>query len=809
MIRNYLKIAFRNLLRNKTFSVINIVGLSVGTVCCLYIILYVTGQYSYDQQHPNAADIYRVNSRITIEGVVHTNATSSPPIVPAMKNDFPEVGEYTRVVQTVNLGAAQHLLTYNGEGIYEKNAVYADSTFFNIFNFHFIYGRPRNALSDPYTVVLMKGTAEKLFGNSDPVGKTIEMSNAYGKNSFRVTGVLDESMGKSHIKANIFMSMNSGGMGGATRESNSWAAYNYVASYVRLRPGTDPATLERKLPAFLQKYGAQQLKDHGMQKELHLQQVGDIHTTKGYDNEFSPTNDRSFLNRLLLIAILIQVMACINFMNLSTARASKRAKEVGIRKVIGARMNDIISQFLGEALLLSVLAILVSIPLLGLLLPVLNRLTDADINIFSLANYRFALLLMGFVFVTGLLAGSYPAFYLSAFKPISVLKGNFSSRLSSVSIRRLLIVFQFSLSIVFVSGIIVIARQLNYLKNMDIGFERTQKLIFNFHTDEEKTNLHPFISDLRQLSGVKTVSQADNYPSQKISHDWPYYLEAAGAVIGKDVQFIFSDENYVKTLGIQLLSGRDFRAGDSGKVVINETFAKELGLTTMNATGRRLYPQHDADEPIRFVEIIGVMKDYNNNSLHDEVQPLMLRYDPAYATNNIIAAADTRDYQRLLKNISAIWQRNFPQTPFAYSFLDEDVQQQYEAEVTLSNIINSFTLIAIFICCLGLFGLSAFMAEQRKKEIGIRKVLGANLLILVSLLSRDFLKLAGIAFIVAIPFAWWALDKWLQTFAYRITLAWWEFALAGFVVMLIALSTVSIQAIRTAVANPVKSLKAE
>ncbi|WP_261387796.1 ABC transporter permease [Chitinophaga pinensis] len=550
MIRNYLKIALRNLLRNKTFSVINIVGLSVGTVCCLYIILYVTGQYSYDRQHPGADDVYRVNSRIISEGVLHNNATSSPPIAPALKSDFPEVVAYTRVVPTVNLGAAQHLLTYEGESIYEKNAVYADSTFFDIFNFHFIYGRPRNALSDPYTVVLLKSTAEKLFGNSDPVGKTIEMSNAYGKNSFRVTGVLDERLGKSHIHANIFMSMNSGGMGSFTRESNSWAAYNYVASYVKLREGTDLATLERKLPAFLSKYGAQQLKDHGMQKELHLQQLSSIHTTKGYSNELMPTNDRSFLNRLLLIAILIQVMACINFMNLSTARASKRAKEVGIRKVIGARMNDIISQFLGEALLLSVFAIVIAIPLLAFLLPVLNRLTDADINLFSLVNYRFAFLLLGFIFITGLLAGSYPAFYLSAFRPISVLKGNFSSRLSSVSIRRLLIVFQFSLSIVFVSGIIVIARQLNYLQRMDIGFERTQKLVFNFHTDEEKTKLHAFMSDLRQLTGIKTVSQTDNYPSQKISHDWPYYLEAAGAVIGKDVQFISSDENYVKALGV-------------------------------------------------------------------------------------------------------------------------------------------------------------------------------------------------------------------------------------------------------------------
>ncbi len=809
MIRSFLKIAFRNLSKNKTFSVINIIGLAIGTLCCIYIILFVADQYSYDKHHNRAEDIYRVNSWVLSQGEVRNSATSSPPIAPAMKDEFGEVEQFTRVVPTSLLGAKQHLLQYDQKSIYEKDAVYVDSTFFDVFNFHFVYGNALNALTDPYCIVLFKPVADKLFGNTDPVGKVIEIDNAYGKHAFRVTGVIDESQGKSHIKANMFISMNSGGMGSFTYTNTAWAAYNYAASYVRLRSNASKSVLESKLPAFLARHGAQQLKDMGMEKRLHLQQVGSIRTTSGYKNELGKTLDRSFLNMLLLIAILIQLIACINFMNLSTARASRRAKEVGVRKAIGARVNDLVQQFLSESMILSMMGLLTALPILVLALPYLNHITQADISLSFLANYKFWLLLLGTGVLTGLLAGSYPAFYLSAFRPVKVLKGNFSSHLSSVGIRRILVIFQFSLSVIFITAIIVIYSQLNFIKNKDLGFNSSQKIVLSFHTDDIKSKIPSFSNDLRQLAGVKAVTQADNFPSQFVSHDWPYYLEGSNGTLGTDVQFVWTDNWYADALGIQLAGGRNLRANDSGKVLINEAFAKALRLTPATAPGKRLYPQAEAGEAISFVEIAGVVKDFNYNSLHNNVKPLMLRYDPANATDNVIISANSGNYKDLLQQIGVLWQKDFPSVPFEYVFLDNEVEKQYETEITLSGIINSFTAIAIFISCLGLFGLSAFNAEQRSKEIGIRKVLGASVAGLTTLLSKDFLKLVSISFVIATPIAWWAMSEWLQAFSYRIPLSWWMFALAGMLAMLITLCTVGIQAIRAAVSNPLNSLKAE
>ncbi|SEW52385.1 ABC transporter permease [Chitinophaga arvensicola] len=809
MLKNYLKIAFRNLTKNKTFSFINIIGLGIGTICCLYIVMYVTDQYSYDKQHIAASDIYRVNTAYSTQGNTSLVATTSPPIAPAMKNDFGEVMQYTRVVKTSALGVKQHLLSYRGKNIYEKEAAYADSTLFDVFSFHFVYGDPLTALAAPYSVVLFQPTARRLFGDNDPVGNLIEINNDYGKHTFKVTGVIDESLGKSHLQTNLFMSMNSGGMGSYTYQNNAWAAYNYTSSYVKLKPNSNAASLEKKLPAFVQKYGAGQLKELGMEKQLSLQPVMAIHTSGDYKNEFTKTVNRSFLNMLLLIAALIQVIAGINFMNLATARASKRAKEVGVRKVVGAGISDLVRQFLGESILLSMLGVLVALPLLVLLLPYLNRITQADIPLSYLLSYRLWGMLLAIALVTGLLAGSYPAFYLSAFKPVKVLKGNFSNHISANGIRRLLVVFQFVLSIAFVAGIIVIYSQLNYIKNKDLGFEKNQRLILHFYTDDTKAKVPALLSDLRQLPEVISASQAENYPSQSVARDWSYYLEGADVNSARDVQFMNTDDGFIKTVGIKLMSGRDFRPNDHHKVLINETFAKELGIDPATAPGRRVSPVQEAGEAPSFMEIAGVMKDFNYNSLHNDVHPLMLKYDPENASNNVIISVSSLHYTALLEKIGRIWQKDFPAIPFEYSFLDEEVQKQYETETTLSNIINSFTGIAIFISCLGLFGLSAFSVEQRNKEIGIRKVLGASVAGLVSLLSKDFLKLVGISFIIATPIAWWGMHQWLETFAYRIPLSWWMFGLAGMLAMLIALCTVSVQAVKGAIANPIRSLKTE
>jgi putative ABC transport system permease protein len=807
MFKNYLKTTLRFLLKNKTFSFINIFGLAVGTLCCLYILLYIKDQHSYDRHHKDVKDIYRITTALELPGEKHNNATASPPIAPAMKNDFAEVRQFTRVVPS--LGVSKYLMHYREKSFYESDAVYVDSTFFDVFTYHFVHGNAANALLEPYSVVLMQPVADKLFEKQDPIGKVITIDNAFGKQDFKVTGVIDESLGKSHVRANIFITMNSGGIGAYVLKNTVWGGNNFTNSYVKLFPNTQAATLEKKLPAFLEKYGAQQFKEVGMKKRLHLQPITSIHTTSGYEIESSKTVSSAFLYILLLIAVLIQVIACINFMNLSTARAAKRAKEVGVRKVVGAGRTDLIKQFLGESFMLSLIGVLIALPMLMIALPFLNGITGADILLSSLTDIRIWSILPALVIVTGFVAGSYPAFYLSAFQAIKVIKGNFTNQVSATGIRRSLVVFQFALSIVLITGITIIFSQLNYIKNKDLGFDKDQKLVFSFYTVDVKNKIPSFMDDLRQLSEVKVVSKADNYLSQFVPHDHGVYLAGGNMATSTDVQNMSTDEYFVRANGIRLISGRDFRLHDSARVLVNETLLHRLGLKAESAPGTRLYTQYNPD-PATFVEIVGVMKDFNYNSLHGEIKPFMLQYDGVLDdVSNVIVSAQSRNFKNLLGKMEAIWHRDLPAAPFEYSFLDEEVQKQYEAEVTLSRIINSFTLMAILISSLGLFGLAAFSAEQRNKEIGIRKVLGASVTGIVRLLSKDFLKLVLIAFIIATPIAWWAMNRWLESFAYRIGISWWMFAISGLLAIFIALVTVSFQAVKTAIGNPVKSLRIE
>jgi len=809
MIKSYLKTAWRFLLKNKTFSLINIVGLATGTLCCLYILLYVQDQYSYDKQHKDVKDIYRITTSLELTGDKHNSATSSPPITPAMKNDFGEVLQFTRLVTTEGFGAKQHLLRYKEKSFYQQNAAYVDSTFFDVFNFYFVSGNANKVLSEPYSIVLLKPVADKLFGGENAVGKMISIDNSFGKHDFKVTGVVDESAGQSHIKVSMFMAMNSGGLGQYVRQNTAWAGNNFLYAYVKLRPNASAAALEKKLPDFLNKYGADQLKAIGMKKVLHLQPVTTIHTTPGHEHELTKTLDPAFLYIMILVAVLIQVVACINFMNLSTARASKRAKEVGVRKVIGAGQGDLMKQFLGESFMLTLMGVAIALPLLVLLLPYLNQVTHTDIHLSFFSNYRLWLMLMGIVVVTGFVAGSYPAFYLSAFKAIKVIKGNFTSHISAAGIRKSLVVFQFVLSIVLITGIIVIYSQLNFVKNKDLGFDQNQKLIFNFYTGTTQSKMKNFANDLRQLAEVKTVSNADNYLSQFVPHDHGVYTAGGNMTTATDAQNINTDEFFAKANGIKIIAGRDFRIGDTTRVLINETLCKRLGLNPQTAPGTRLYTQYDPD-PVTFVEVAGVMKDFNYNSLHMEVKPFMLVYrnDPRQF-NVMVVSTDSKNYKSLLGKMEALWRKDIADAPFEYSFLDTEVQKQYETEVTLSQIINAFTLMAIVISCLGLFGLAAFSAEQRSKEIGVRKVLGASVTGIVQLLSKDFVQLVLIALVIATPIAWWGMSKWLQAFEYRVTISWWMFALAGMLALIIALLTVSTQAIKAARMNPVKSLKAE
>jgi putative ABC transport system permease protein len=810
MFRNYLKIAYRSLVRDKVQSLINITGLSAGTLCCLYILLYVQDQYSYDKHHAGAQDIYRVTTSIRLTGDQQQIAVTSVPIAPTLKQDLPEVAAYTRIYPSDEFGNSRNMVSYQGRAFDERSLAYVDSTFFDVLSYHFVH-RGGNVLSDPNTAVLMSSTATKLFGNDDPIGKVINIDNNYGKNQFKVTGVVDESLGKTNIHANILVTMRSGGFGSWLLNNADWAGNNIVYTYIKLRPGASSAALESKLSAFLSKHGAQQLKSQGMTKELHLQPITAVHTTPGYETEMSKTISPALLYILSGIAILIQLIACINFMNLSTAHASKRAKEVGVRKVIGAERADLIKQFLGESFLLTLIGVLLAVPLLYVALPYLNQLTHADIYLTFPGQGIMWLVLLLIILITGGLAGSYPAFYLSAFQAIRVIKGNFTNHISASGIRRSLVVFQFFLSIGLITSIIIIYSQLNYIKNKDLGFDKSQKLVFNFYTNDARKKMAILASDLQQLSEVKYASLCDSYLSHYGgSNLTSFHLAGGDPSVPVNTRGMAADERFVRANGIRIVAGRDFNVNETSKTLVNETLCKHLNLPVEKAPGARLYSK-DPNGTLHYFEIVGVMKDFNYESLHGGIVPFMIFHNnnPGNYFSFMTVSVNSNHYGSLLDKIESVWKKDLPGLPFEYAFLDQEVQKQYEAEESLSQIINSFTMMAILISCLGLFGLVAFSAEQRRKEIGIRKVLGASVASIFGLLSKEFVLLVSLAFILVTPVAWWAMHRWLQSFAYHVSISWWMFAAAGGASLVISVLTISFQAVKAALANPVKNLRSE
>ncbi|HEY4965283.1 MAG TPA: FtsX-like permease family protein, partial [Puia sp.] len=469
---------------------------------------------------------------------------------------------------------------------------------------------------------------------------------------------------------------------------------------------------------------------------------------------------------------------------------------------------SLVKQFLAESMFLSLLGILIALPLLIVAMPYLNQITRADIHLTLFRDFRLWIFLTMLVLTTGLLAGSYPAFYLSAFQAIKVIKGNFTNQISAAGIRRSLVVFQFVLSIVLITSIIIIYSQLNYIKNKDLGFDKKQKLIFSFYTDGTQSKTSSFKNSLRELPEVQGIGLSNFYLGQFVEQDHGVYPPGGNMKTSVDAQNIDVDEYFVKSNGIQIISGRDFHQNDSGKTLINETLCRRLGLTPEKAPGTMIYTEYKPD-PLYSVQVIGVMKDFNYSSLHNEVKPLELDYSTRRTFSKMTVSVNSNNYKSVLAKIEAAWHKNLPGVPFEYQFLDEVMQKQYESEETLGNIINSFTLMAILISSLGLFGLASFSAEQRSKEIGIRKVLGASVSGIVQLLSKDFVKLVLFSFLIATPIAWWAMNQWLSAFAYRTPISWWMFALAGLIAVFIAVITVSFQAIRAAIANPTKSLKTE
>ncbi|MBK7872158.1 MAG: FtsX-like permease family protein [Saprospiraceae bacterium] len=541
---------------------------------------------------------------------------------------------------------------------------------------------------------------------------------------------------------------------------------------------------------------------------MKLQPITSIHTTTIYNAEPSKPVSTTLLSVLLAIAVLIQVIACINFMNLSTARAAKRAREIGIRKVVGAQRQALIGQFLSESLIIAFLAMAVAVPLVIGVLPYLNQMTGVELSAEFLKDKQVWLGILALGLITGLLAGSYPAFYLSGFQPLNVLKSKVINLGGNLNLRQALVVFQFVLAIGLIISVVIINSQLKFIQKKDLGYDPNQKIVVPFRTSEALQSANSYRDAIRQIPGVQVVSRANNYPSQFVFNDMNFYKQGSDMNAAHGIQFMRVDQFFLKTLDINLLKGRDFNPTDTiGRVIVNEATLQTLGIEADQAVGQYLYS--DREEGRIGWEIVGVMKNFNFNSLYSEVTPFLFVYSNDDYNPQMIIKAETEDYAKFISQLETTWKSQVPAVPFEYTFIDQEVQQQYEADRRLSRIINSFTFLTILISCLGLFGLAMFTAEQRTKEIGIRKVLGAGVSNIITLISKDFIKLVIIAMLLASPIAWWGMNKWLGDFAYRVDIQWWMFVLAGVAAIAVALITVSFQAIKAALANPVDSLRSE
>lgn len=657
-------------------------------------------------------------------------------------------------------------------------------------------------------MVISDEVAYKLFGDDNPIDKIITIEIPFGKFDYTVKGVFKKGNYKSHIDANLLLSMNNSDVGQWADAQTNWATNNIFFTYFKLKKDTDVPSFESKLPSFLERNGGEDFSSIDTNKKLFIQPVKDIYLKSSIGNELSTNGSLTYLYIFSLIAGFLLLIACINFMNLSTARSEKRAREVGVRKVMGAQKNALVFQFLGESLLMCFLALVIAIALIVLFIPVFNDLTQKN---FDLTAYpSLWLWIGGITIVAGVLAGLYPAFYLSSFKPISVLKGKLINTISATSIRKGLVVFQFTVSVALILVAVVIWQQMDYIQQQDLGFKKEQQLVIPFRSTSSVQNYDALRNEILQNPSIAHVTAGSTYPGFQLVQDQFFYAEGKTMQDKVDIHFAQVYDDYIETLGYELLHGRSFTkdvATADNAIILNETAVRQLGYEVKNVVGRKVYfeVEHQKTE----LEVVGVVKDFHFRSLHEGISPYgimrLTQGQPSYC----IASVSGNDYNTILENVKSKWEKVNPDTPLEYSFLDQDFQRNYTREERIADIITYFTAIAIFIACLGLLGLASFTMEQRRKEVGVRRVLGASVLGITKLLSKDFLKLVLIAIVIACPISYYLGNKWLEDFAYRITISWWLFLAAGLVALFIAFATVSFQVIKAAITNPIKSLRTE
>jgi len=800
MLRNYLKIAFRNLLKHKSFSFINIAGVAIGLACFLLLAIYVKDELSYDRYNANAERIYRMSRTfLSKDGTASLRLGHvAPPFGPLVKQDFPEVEQVVRLLET---GA---LVRYGDNVFNEENMFAAESNLFKVFDFKVLSGNPDKALENPFSIMFSRPMAEKYFGKENPVGKTVKLDNQL---DYTVTGVFEPLPPQAHFHPTFlvsFSTLNDSRVYGAESLRTNWGN-NAFSTFLLLPKNYDPQKLVKAFPAFQNRHVDPKASTWSV---LDLMKLTDIHLYSHLDSEIEANGDIQYVYLFSAIAIFILIIACINYMNLATAKSATRAKEVGMRKVIGAVRSQLINQFLSESILLVIISVIIAVVLVILCLPALNNFTQKQLAFDALLDPVFLTILVSITLFTGIIAGSYPAFFMTSFQPISVLKGTIASALKNGKLRQTLVIVQFSIAVVLIISTAVVYNQMRYIKNYKLGYSKDQVVLLRM-ADDSVTNFEGIKQRLKTNSNITEVGRSSRIPSGRLLDSWEAYVMKGDSMAPADINIksLSVDEDFIPAYQIDMAAGRnfskEFSTDKTSGFVLNETAVRLLGWKNpADAVGNRFGYGNVRGQ------IIGVTKDYHFESLHQKVAPIAMFHQPG-RLNWVSVHVSGGNLKEALSHMESVWKQQFPETPYTYEFLDQRFGKLYAREQTQQMLFGIFAGIAIFISCLGLLGLSMFMAELRTKEIGVRKVLGASVGSIVALLSQDFLKLVMIAILLASPIAWYAMHNWLQDFAYHTEINWWVFALAGFISIGIALITVSFQSIKAALMNPVKSLKSE
>jgi putative ABC transport system permease protein len=792
MIKNYFKIAWRNLMKNKIFSFINILGLTIGITVCMMIFLFIMNEFSVDNFHVQGKNIYRVMRGFDDNGSVKKVSYLSGPYAPALLNDFRGL-----IKKAVRVDPSNGLVSFGNKAFNEKKIYVTDPDFFSLFSFPLLRGNAMDVLKEPGNVVLTETTAKKYFGIVDnAMGKVVELNKEL---QLKVTGVAKDVPTNSHMEFDLVIPNHYYISKGYY---NVWIN-NGLYTYVLLDPKVSQAQVEKRFPQFMQKYMGSDMAKYGFHNTLSLTPIKDIYFENvAFDGV--KHGDKTVIYIFLSVAILILVIACINFMNLSTIRAVERSKEVGLRKVMGALRNQLVWQFIGESILLTVISCIFSIGLLLAFMPLYNNLLGYMLTV-SWNAWPLYLFLIGVIIIVGFLAGSYPAFFLSAFSPVQALKGKLKLGKGGSFFRQVLVVVQFSISVLLIIGTIIIVNQMSYVKNKQLGYNKEQTVIMPINNNDIYNHKYIFKNDLQGESNVMSVSMMSGEPGGFFDL---HMFDAEGQNVKWRSRTEFADFQFVKTLGLKIIAGRDFSpehpTDTTNAVLINRTAAANLGWTPQQSIGKWI--KNTVRDSLKR-NIVGVVEDFNFLSLKQNMDALVI--SPSEDRRVAVIKLRPGNIQASLATIKKDYDKAAPVYPFEYTFLDQKFDEMYKADIRQQTLLSIFSGLAIFIACLGLFGLASFTAAKRTKEIGVRKVLGSTTENIVMLLSKDLLKPVLLATLIAIPIGYYAMNKWLQSFAYRTTLSWWIFVLAAFITIAIALITVWIKAIKAAVANPAKSLRTE